>query len=312
MHSDGSELEALVSFVEGHFLPEGLTIRTREKVFDGAVQIAEFDVVVTGKVGTTDFSWLIECRDRPSEGAAPASWIEQLVGRRARFKFNKVTAVSTAGFSEGAKKYAADEGIETREVKSLEIDAFKNWIAMTHMTQILTNCELTGATIDFSTEDVEAHGQELRQVLAEAKATKENFLRLSKNGEFIGIANAFRSAVQQQAQFIEALEANGPGKSVALTVTYTNDDDHFVVHVDSEPIRVRRIRFRGVLTKTELMLPVAKALEYRGEDSRTISQLVAFQPMKVAGVDLSLEFHRMPDLEQAFVLLKASKASGGD
>lgn len=35
------------------------------------------------------------------------SWIEQLVGRRARFGFNKVTAVSITGFATGAAEFAS-------------------------------------------------------------------------------------------------------------------------------------------------------------------------------------------------------------
>jgi len=80
MSSDGKQLEALVSFVERTLVPQGFEVQTNTKVFnDEGIQVAEFDVEVRGKVGTTDIAWLIECRDRPSQGAAPASWVEQLV-----------------------------------------------------------------------------------------------------------------------------------------------------------------------------------------------------------------------------------------
>ena len=77
-------------------MPEGIRVTTNDKIYnDEGIQIAEFDIEVRGKLGSMDFSWLIECRDRPSSGPAPGSWIEQLLGRRTRFGFNKVTAVST-------------------------------------------------------------------------------------------------------------------------------------------------------------------------------------------------------------------------
>lgn len=307
MRNDGTTLEALVSFAEEQFLPEGLTVRTREKVFEDGVQVAEFDIVIVGKVGTADFSWLIECRDRPSEGAASASWIEQLAGRKQRFNFDKVTAVSTTGFSEAARSYAAGIGIETREVKSLAIDAFKDWIATTHMVQTVLSCELTNASIDFSEDDLAAHGEDLRRILIEAKEANTDFLRRSATGESVSLANAFRAAVELQTQITEAVEANGPSKTVGLAAAYTNDDDHFVVELSSGPVRVRRIRYVGSLTKTEFLLPVTSALEYRGDGERTISQVVAFQPIEVAGTMYGLEFHRMPDIEQAFVVLRTSK-----
>ena len=80
-------------------LPVGFEVKSNERVFnDGGIQIAEFDIEIRGKVGTTMIAWLIECRDRPAQGAAPGSWIEQLVGRRNRFGFNKVTAVGVSEF----------------------------------------------------------------------------------------------------------------------------------------------------------------------------------------------------------------------
>src|SRR2546430_11897142 len=120
MSGIGRDLEDLVALIEKLHLPPDLEVTTNEHIYDEhGIQIAEFDIQVKGKVGTTDIAWLIECRDRPSEGPAPGSWIEQLIGRRDRFVFNKVTAVSTTGFAGGALKLARDKGIELREVRSL-------------------------------------------------------------------------------------------------------------------------------------------------------------------------------------------------
>src|SRR6266550_564747 len=120
MGSDGKQLEGLVSFVEKTLLPQGFEVKTNERIYnDEGIQIAEFDIEIHGKVGSTTIAWLIECRDRPGQGPAPGSWIEQLVGRRIRFGFNKVTAVSTTGFAVGAVQFARSQGIELREVTAL-------------------------------------------------------------------------------------------------------------------------------------------------------------------------------------------------
>ena len=71
MSRDGKRLESLVAFVEKTLVPEGFSVTTSDRVFnDDGVQIAEFDVLIQGKIGTSDFQWLIECRDRPASGAA--------------------------------------------------------------------------------------------------------------------------------------------------------------------------------------------------------------------------------------------------
>ena len=61
---------------------------------------------------------LLECRDRPSRGPAPKSWIEQLIGRREVHGFHKVWAVSTTGFSSPAKKTALTHDIGLKTVES--------------------------------------------------------------------------------------------------------------------------------------------------------------------------------------------------
>jgi hypothetical protein len=120
MDRSGKQLENLVQEIERLLLPEGFNVDLNQRIFnDDGVQIAEFDIVITGRLGSTSINWLIECRDRPSDGPAPASWIEQLVGRRGRFKFDKVIAVSTTGFVKGAQEFAAQEGIILRTVRRI-------------------------------------------------------------------------------------------------------------------------------------------------------------------------------------------------
>jgi Restriction endonuclease len=118
---DGAGLEQLVERLERQLAPNGVTVTRREIVRDAdGVAQAELDIVVSGNVGSSQIQWLIECRDRPSEGPAPGAWIEQLVGRRQRFHFDKVMAVSTTGFSPSAATYANQSGINLRSVRRLE------------------------------------------------------------------------------------------------------------------------------------------------------------------------------------------------
>ncbi len=86
MQSSGKQLEGLVAFVEKTLLPQGFDVKTNERIYnEDGIQIAEFDIEVRGKIGSTNIAWLVECRDRPGQGSAPGSWIEQLLGRRIRF-----------------------------------------------------------------------------------------------------------------------------------------------------------------------------------------------------------------------------------
>ena len=121
MSNDGKALEKIVADLETLTLGKGFTVTPNDKVFDeDGNQIAEFDIKIEGKDGSTFFRWLIECRDRPSKGPAPSSWIQQLSGRRELFDFDKVIAVSTTGFSPGARKSARKLRVTLREVTSLE------------------------------------------------------------------------------------------------------------------------------------------------------------------------------------------------
>ncbi|MEK7405225.1 MAG: hypothetical protein AAB225_08965, partial [Acidobacteriota bacterium] len=171
MAADGKQLEALVAFVEKTLLPQGFEVKTNERVYNNdGVQIAEFDIEIRGKVGSTSIAWLIEGRDRPGDGPAPGWWIEQLVGRRTRFVSNKVTAVSTTGFAVGAVEFAQSQRIELREVKALSPEEFEGWLVIRHLHHVERFTALQDASILVHEEESEERKRALLEIISSAPA----------------------------------------------------------------------------------------------------------------------------------------------
>jgi len=144
--NDGRDLEQVVARIEQILAPSGVQVESRDVVVseDGTTE-AELDIVLRGMVGSSAINWLVECRDRPSSGPAPASWIEQLVGRRDRFNFDKVIAVSTTGFSSPAVRYAQEKGIHIRAVTRLE--DISDDLFVQNLRWVLFRLEITGECV---------------------------------------------------------------------------------------------------------------------------------------------------------------------
>ena len=305
--NDGKHLEALVAFVEERMLPEGYDVKTNQRIYnDDGIQIAEFDVEIRGRLGTTEIAWLIECRDRPGSGPAPGSWIEQLVGRRSRFGCNKVTAVSTTGFAEGAQEFAKQQGIELRVVESLTPEAF-GWLQLRHMSFVERRANLESATILVNENTPEDLRVALHNIVVSADG-KAEILRSTKTGACHTVANAFLGAVEHQNLF-DGIEPGAQGRTVTLHVNYVNDDDHFVVGTDLGDVRVEVIVFHGELTATETLAPIDATTMYRNlETGETISQVASFAPHDIAGNPMTLEFHRMGEDGETYVILRKAKS----
>lgn len=303
MHTDGKQLETLVAFVEETLVPPGFEVKANSRVFnDEGVQIAEFDIEIRGKVGSTSIAWLIECRDRPGQGAAPGSWIEQLVGRRDRFGFNKVTAVSTTCFSAGAAEYAGRAGIELREVQNLDPASFESWLQISEMTQVKKIHDLKNATIVISSsEQVDVIAAAQRAI---AQATGNDALLVgSLTKDRATVTQAFIGAVQSEPAAFGGVSVDHP-KKLRVISRYIGDD-HFQIETELGNARVDRIEFFGELRIEETKVPVVRTAEYRHvETGAVISQLVAFEPHSILGMKLAVELHRMGESGETHVIMR--------
>lgn len=302
MATDGKSLENLVSQIEELLLPQGFTVKSNRTVFDDhGVAVAEFDVEISGRIGSTDMSWLLECRDRALP--APSSWIEQLVGRRDRFGFNKVMAVSTSGFTPGAVAYAAEAGIELRTVAEISVDQLPNWLGFREMTQQTHNFRLTAASLIPSDDELPDRIEGLKRRLAGAAGDSKLLHPVGGNGD-ISVAQAFANALEHEEKALEGLVANGPPKTVKARVRYTNDEDHFIVDTDAGPVRIREIHFKGEVSLAERRIPFDALKEYRRDrTNETIAQTVTF-PLEYQGSKFAFEMHKLADTGETVVVLR--------
>ncbi len=143
--NDGKNLEELVAEIERIVAKAGEMIEVNKRFYDNqGVQIAEFDIFITFSSDLGDHKWLIECRDRPSKGAADVDWIEKLVGRKFLNHLDRVIAVSTTDFSPGAKHWAEEGNIELRTVNQAEMPEswLCNAVTTLNRTGTFNNCKV--------------------------------------------------------------------------------------------------------------------------------------------------------------------------
>jgi len=85
----------------------------------------EIDVVISGKIGSSEVLGIVECRDR--QGRQDVRWIEEIESKRASVRANFAIAVSSSGFTTGATQKAKALGISLRTLENLALEDFSNW-----------------------------------------------------------------------------------------------------------------------------------------------------------------------------------------
>lgn len=304
MTRDGKQLEALVAFVEKTLVPEGFKVTTNTRVFnDDGVQIAEFDVLVRGSIGTSDFEWLIECRDRPSSGPAPVAWVEQLVGRRARFNLSKVTAVSTTGFAASVHEFARAQGIELREVLALTPEHFADWLQVRYVKNTVRHTTLTGIYFELEPDMPLALHDALALLLSGIDGTAA-LLRAVSSGEVVTPAQAFSGVAEANQHLFDGLAPNGEARVVRVLNRYP-DHDYFEIETPQGVVPIKAIEFKGELRIKESQLPIVYTGEYRdAKTGEAISQVVTYAPSNVLGNRFAMELHKLASTGETHVTLR--------
>lgn len=308
--NSGKGLESLIQSIENLLAAEDITVTANRKVFDdNGVQIAEFDVIIEGKIASVDVKILIECRDRKCGGAAPACWIEQLAGRKDRFNFSRVIAVSTSGFAPGAIQFATDKGIELREVKAITAADVANWCQLTDFKTMRRTLDVIHATIIHS-EDLDQSVKEAVNDWMKKIQPDSRFLISTRDGEKVSVQEAWLRFLNSHWATIEDKYSTSIPEKVKVNVGYTNPKDRFQIETDCGRVDVIRINFLATVKVEEKLSPIKAIRRYTSNKGDTISETVSFDA-ELAGVDVEVNLHRIPKGDHSLLGLSLQKKARG-
>lgn len=301
--NDGKQLESVIAHMEGLRLPVGWTVTPRKLMpSKSGGTVAELDIVISGKVGTKDFSWLIECRDRP-RSKAPASWIEQLATRKSRFNLSCVTAVSTSGFSPGAIEVAQQFGIDLREFKQLTAGEFSCWPELSFMPHRTDIVLLHTAGLEFesfASSEIEGAVHEKLAVL-----TSSLVLKSATTDADVTPHTIFMKVLDANPVILKDLEVNGPALPVNFRA-HLQGDNRYLLETRAGPIPVVSVVFNGSVQRSEELQPLVVAGEYLHTESRaSIARIRTFAPQALPGIKLQTEIHESMDEEGVTFVLRS-------
>lgn len=259
--NDGTQLEDLVKLIETIRLPPEFSVESRQKVFnDEGIQVAELDITISGKIGTSTWTTLIECRDRPSEGAAPVSWIEQLVGRRDRLSLDKVLAVSSTGFSPAAIDYAKQKNIELRTMRTLTHDDIAACVPF-YAPLIFNRFNLINVQMQIASPDMP---EELAGLVR--LSTAERFIIDNATNDRLTMLEVF-NRLNGDCKYFADIVPNGQWQRKKILVedaalsSYSVDRDGYRFHFSS-------IEFDVELAIERSTMPLVQAATYVDDDER--------------------------------------------
>lgn len=302
----GKPLEQLVRDIEEFLLPLGFTISANERVYDeNGIQIAEFDLVIQGMIQRHEYRWLIECRDRPQKGPQPGAWIEQLLGRKIRFKFNRVTAVSTTGFARGVRPFAEENGIELRVVTAIGAESIKSWFLSDSVDVSHIGGYLNGIMLIPSSSESEERVAALNRTAAQAKLS-EPALKSIESGSTISAIDAFGGAVMMLLDTSEE-SLKHESQLVRLRVKY-DGSPKYVVATEVGDLKIEEIIFDGLVSYHLERVPIQAIIQYSSDkDGQTIAQTATFElPLHTGRVNL--EFHHLSETSETKVRLRTADA----
>lgn len=298
---NGDRFEEIIKQIEEIKLPKNFKIKARERIYEDGFQLAEFDIDIQGEIDGAPVKWLFECRDRPSERKSPTAWIEQLIGRKQLYNYSKVTAVSTTGFSEGAKIVAKKGSIGLRESSQITYEAVKNWINFSTVTIMSPVGKLIESVILFDETYLD------KMKICENAKGPIVFRRVGTN-EKIGLSKIFDITINN---LFMTYPWKNWFKEEDLPITFSINGDlknYWVVEIGACEIPVQFVKFKAETTAIKkTIIPISKILEYSeiGANQR-IAQSVCFEH-ELNNEEITINFHCVPTVEKQKVYAALSK-----
>jgi len=284
MAREGRELELLIEKLEKSALPEGATIKSPDFIIDKITGTSrEVDISIRYKLGTIDVLAVIECRDRTA--VQDVTWIEQMNTKVRDLNANKIIAVSSSSFSEGAAKKAEHYGIETRTFSEISYEMISSWWRLTEIPVHTHSYSFVNVTITLD------DNLKLSQKYFEGKKSDEKFIVRLINSQLVSIDEVFRSVSAQIPEW-GMLLPNGIAIRKSIKVDCNIEGERIYVKDGEEQYFIVSIDFIADLFIVEKRIPIAKISSYEDKNG-VISSMIEYK--EITHPSSKLQFIKNPN-----------------
>lgn len=134
------DFEKRIAWIERTLSPQGVQVRTPDRIVDSVGSAREVDASIRYNVGSVPILIVIECRER--QGKEDQQWIEQIVTKKTNLGASEVIAVAAGGLTEPAKRLAAKHNIRVRELREINPAEVAKWCGIQTIEAVLHEWEI--------------------------------------------------------------------------------------------------------------------------------------------------------------------------
>lgn len=269
----GRDLERLVAILEELLRPSGLHFRSPDHLRDTVTgRLREVDVAIRASEEGAVIA-ICECRDRA--GIEDVTWIEQVVTKARDLEGSPpAVLVSSAGFSEAARKKATAYGHDVRLVTKVTLEEFRTWFAVEHMVLLVTERGLRGCDIELVGEDAETFSPAVSEALA-----KEGLKACIFERQRLWPASAMHIFEEWWKRTHEQVERDVPSDGRPfrrpVPITFQEPEECFSVETNTGSRPVAAVRLHVEITRTKRLVPASRVTRY-SKDGDGLAESVEF------------------------------------
>lgn len=289
---ESREFEKLVASLEKELSEISVEVKSPDFIYDKvAEEYGEVDVSLRHNIDSHEILTAIECRYRKKK--QDVTWIEQIATKRDDIGANNAIAVSSKGFSGGARKKAHGKSIELRTLVKINPKEIIEWF------------QVNGVTI---------YNQRFRFLRADILPHKS--LNSSQIGELHNFLKSFSGAFPCDTKFIidpetdaalslndcilrnadkifEGFKLSADEKTIIqVTIVPQNKEAGFFASTPSGLIRMEHIEVKLEIWFEVTETKIASASSYETEVA-PLAQIVSFNDFDTDGIKRFAQVHLM-------------------
>jgi hypothetical protein len=152
MSRKGRDFEEMIAFLERSLDSAGIEVKSPDYIRGkNSGSMREIDATIRDKIGSAELLVIVECRDR--QGIQDVTWIEQLPKKATDVGASKVIAVSSTGFSPGAKNVAASNNIDLRTYAEVNPNEILLWFGFAEIPIAKRVFDIIHVTMNFDPQE---------------------------------------------------------------------------------------------------------------------------------------------------------------